>query len=206
MMGETKEWRSFMNFKVSVIKKNQILASMVVLMLIVAGYLNYTYDPTKDYETEITGVMSNNLGDAYLVDSSSISTNMDDIVDSVEASTKVTTAEEYFANSRIERDNSFAEQLENYEEILSNDDIKSEEKSFAQAEISRINNTKNAIVIAENLIKLKGFKDVIILVNDDSVNVVVMAEKLSDNEVAQIQNIVINELKVNLDNLHISTI
>ena len=30
------------------IKKNQILASMVVLMLIVAGYLNYTYDPTKD--------------------------------------------------------------------------------------------------------------------------------------------------------------
>lgn len=195
-----------MNFKVSVIKKNQILASMVILMLIVAGYLNYTYDPTKDYETEITGVMSNNLGDAYLVDSSSISTNMDDIVDSVEASTKVTTAEEYFANSRMERDNSFAEQLENYEEILSNDDIKSEEKSFAQAEISRINNTKNAIVIAENLIKLKGFKDVIILVNDDSVNVVVMAEKLSDNEVAQIQNIVINELKVNLDNLHISTI
>ena len=195
-----------MNFKVSVIKKNQILASMVVLMLIVAGYLNYTYDPTKDYETEITGVMSNNLGDAYLVDSSSISTNMDDIVDSVEASTKVTTAEEYFANSRMERDNSFAEQLENYEEILSNDDIKSEEKSFAQTEISRINNTKNAIVIAENLIKLKGFKDVIILVNDDSVNVVVMAEKLSDNEVAQIQNIVINELKVNLDNLHISTI
>lgn len=195
-----------MNFKVSVIKKNQILASMVVLMLIVAGYLNYTYDPTKDYETEITGVMSNNLGDAYLVDSSSISTNMDDIVDSVEASTKVTTAEEYFANSRMERDNSFAEQLENYEKILSNDDIKNEEKSFAQAEISRINNTKNAIVIAENLIKLKGFKDVIILVNDDSVNVVVMAEKLSDNEVAQIQNIVINELKVNLDNLHISTI
>ena len=56
-----------MNFKVSVIKKNQILASLVVLMLVIAGYLNYTYDPTKDYDTELTGVMSNNLGDAYLV-------------------------------------------------------------------------------------------------------------------------------------------
>ena len=96
--------------------------------------------------------------------------------------------------------------MENYEEILENNDIKSEEKSFAQAEISRINNTKNAIVIAENLIRLKGFKDAIILVNEDSVNVVVMAEELSETEVTQIQNIVINELKVNLDNLHISTI
>ena len=195
-----------MNFRVSVIKKNQILASMVVLMLIVAGYLNYTYDPTKDYETELTGVMSNNLGDAYLVDSSSINTNIDDIEQSIEASAKVATAEEYFANSRIERDNVFDEQIENYEEILENSNIKSEEKSFAQTEISRINNTKNAIVIAENLIKLKGFKDAIILVNEDSVNVIVMAENLNDKEVFQIQNIVINELKINLDNLHISTI
>ena len=195
-----------MNFRVSVIKKNQILASMVVLMLVVAGYLNYTYDPTKDYETELTGVMSNNLGDAYLVDSSSINTNIDDIEQSIEASAKVATAEEYFANSRIERDNVFDEQIENYEEILENSNIKSEEKSFAQTEISRINNTKNAIVIAENLIKLKGFKDAIILVNEDSANVIVMAENLSDKEVVQIQNIVINELKINLDNLHISTI
>lgn len=195
-----------MNFRVSVIKKNQILASMVVLMLIVAGYLNYTYDPTKDYETELTGVMSNNLGDAYLVDSSSVSSNIDDIEESIEASTKVTTAEEYFASSRIERDNSYDEQIENYEQILENINIKAEEKSFAQTEISRINNTKNAIIIAENLIKLKGFKDAIILVNEESVNVVVMAEQLNDNEVTQIQNIVINELKVDLDNLHISTI
>lgn len=195
-----------MNFRVSVIKKNQILASMVVLMLIVAGYLNYTYDPTKDYETELTGVMSNNLGDAYLVDSSSINTNIDDIEQSIEASAKVATAEEYFANTRIERDNVFDEQIENYEEILENSNIKSEEKSFAQTEISRINNTKNAIVIAENLIKLKGFKDAVILINEDSANVIVMAENLSDKEVVQIQNIVINELKINLDNLHISTI
>ena len=30
-----------MNFKISVIKKNQILAWMVTIMLGVAGYLNY---------------------------------------------------------------------------------------------------------------------------------------------------------------------
>ena len=195
-----------MNFKVSVIKKNQILASMVILMLIVAGYLNYTYDPTKDYNQELTGVMSSNLGDTYLVDSSSVSTNIDDVINKVEASTKVTTAEEYFANTRIERDNSFAEQLENYQKIISNSAIEDSQKEFARNEITRINNTKNAIVIAENLIKLKGFKDGVIMVNGDSVNVVVLDDDLEENEVAQIQNIVMNELNVKLENLHINTL
>lgn len=195
-----------MNFKVSVIKKNQILASLVVLMLVIAGYLNYTYDPTKDYDTELTGVMSNNLGDAYLVDSSSISTNIDNIVESVEASTKVTTAEEYFATTRMERENSYAEQLESYEDILSNASISSEEKSFAQTEITKINNTKNAIIIAENLIKLKGFKDVVIMVNNGSVNVIVRADKLEDKEVSQIQSIIMGELKVEPENLHIKSL
>lgn len=195
-----------MNFKVSVIKKNQILASMVVLMLVVAGYLNYTYDPSKNYEDELTGVMSNNLGDAYLVDSSSVSTNINDIVDAVEATAKVTTAEEYFASTRMERENSYAEQIENYEHILANTAISNEQKIFAQTEISKINNTKNAIVIAENLIKLKGFNDVVILVNDNSVNVIVMADELSESEVMQIQNIVVSELNVDLDNLHIRTL
>lgn len=195
-----------MNFKVSVIKKNQILASMVVLMLVVAGYLNYTYDPTKNYNLELTGVMSNSLGDAYFVDSSGISTNMDNIADAIETSTKVATAEEYFASTRMERDNSFDEQLENYERILSNSSINDEQKKFAETEIFRINNTKNAILIAENLIKLKGFIDVVILVNENSVNVIVMSDELEENEVSQIQSIVMNELKINLDNLHIRTI
>ena len=127
-----------MNFKVSVIKKNQILASLVVLMLVIAGYLNYTYDPTKDYDTELTGVMSNNLGDAYLVDSSSVSTNIDNIVESVEASTKVTTAEEYFATTRMERENSYAEQLESYEDILSNASISSKEKRLRRLIIQKM--------------------------------------------------------------------
>lgn len=195
-----------MNFKFSVIKKNQILASMVVLMLVVAGYLNYTYDPTKDYDVELTGVMSNNLGDAYLVDSSSVSSNMDDISESIEASAKAFTAEEYFASTRIERETSFDEQLESYQEMLLSNELGSEQKEFAQNEIAKINNVKNAIVIAENLIKLKGFKDVVILVNDGSTNVVVMAEELTESQVSQIQNIVVSELKVDVDELHIRTL
>ena len=200
-----------MNFKFGVIKKNQILASMVVLMLVVAGYLNYTYDPTKEYQTELTGVMSNNLGDTYLVDSSSISTlalesNVEEASKVIEASGKVTTAEEYFATTRMERENTFDEQKETYEKMLTNSSIEESQKSYAQSEITKINRQKNAITIAENLIKLKGYKDVVILVNDGSVNVIVMAESLSDSQKVEIENIVITELQVEKNQLHVQNI
>ncbi|MBQ9314617.1 MAG: SpoIIIAH-like family protein [Clostridia bacterium] len=200
-----------MNFKFGVIKKNQILASMVVLMLVVAGYLNYTYDPTKDYNMELTGVMSNNLGDTYLVESSSISTsevssNIDEISQTIEASGKVTTAEEYFASTRMERENLFAEQKETYEKMLTNVALDEAERTFAQEQIQKINSKKNALTIAENLIKLKGFKDVVILLNEDSTNVIVIAEKLTEEEKADIENIVVTELKVDSSKLNIQNL
>ena len=56
-----------MSFKFTVIKKNQILAGAVTLMLVTAGYLNYKYDPNRPYDIEITGIIEENLGDAVLV-------------------------------------------------------------------------------------------------------------------------------------------
>ena len=40
--------------------------------------------------------------------------------------------------------------------------MSSDEKKNAQEEIKEINNEKNAIMIAENLVKTKGYKDIII--------------------------------------------
>ena len=59
-------------------------------------------------------------------------------------------------------------------------------------------------MIAENLISTKGFENSIIFVNDTSVSVVVKAENLEKEQIAQIQNIVSRELKVELENIHIS--
>ena len=51
----------------------------------------------------------------------------------------------------------------------------------------------------------KGFEDAVIFVNDDSVSVVVKAEKLEQNQIAQIQNIISRELTTEISNIHIST-
>ena len=58
-------------------------------------------------------------------------------------------------------------------------------------------------MISENLIKLKGFEETVILVNDNSINIIVDAENLNSNEVAQIQNIILNEFSVDIKNIHI---
>ena len=69
---------------------------------------------------------------------------------------------------------------------------------------SKINKTKNAIMIAENLIKNKDFSDVVIFVNGNSVNVVVKEKTLKTEQIAQIQNIVTREIENDIENIHIS--
>ena len=72
-------------------------------------------------------------------------------------------------------------------------------------EIVNVNNTKYAIMIVENLIMAKGFKNIVIFVNSNSISVVVDAEELKPEQVAQIQNIISRELNVETENIHIST-
>ena len=55
-------------------------------------------------------------------------------------------------------------------------------------EITKINNTKNAIMISENLIRTKGFNNCVILVNDGSTDISL--------EVCQIYSRVDNRIKV----------
>ena len=59
-------------------------------------------------------------------------------------------------------------------------------------------------MIAENLLKTKDIEDIILLVNDKSINVVVKTDKLSQDKVAQIQNIVSREMNAEIDNIHIT--
>lgn len=51
--------------------------------------------------------------------------------------------------------------------------MSSDEKKNAQEEIKEINNEKNAIMIAENLVKTKGFKDIIIFKNNGNVTAII---------------------------------
>ena len=59
-------------------------------------------------------------------------------------------------------------------------------------------------MICENLIKTKGINDSVIFINGDSISVVVRAEKLEQEQIAQIQNIIAREMQAEIGNIHIS--
>ena len=221
-----------------IFKKNQIIISVVALMLIAAGYLNYSSQISEEVANRKTeeGYDYAGIGDAKLVDSELVvgeenniketmannssedtnnvntkeeNTTNENIANNTSENNTVETnanvEEDYFTSSKLQRENMYSQMLETYQKILENTAIPETQKSISSQEIANINNKKNAIMIAENLIKTKGFEDAVIFVNDDSVSVVVKAEKLEQNQIAQIQNIISRELTTEISNIHIST-
>ena len=110
----------------------------------------------------------------------------------------------YFVETRLERDKMYSEMLEVYEKMLSNNEISETQKAIASQEISNINNCKNGIMISENLIKNKGFEEVVIMINNGNVSVIVKSSLLTKEQIAQIQNITSRELNVGLENIYIT--
>lgn len=118
--------------------------------------------------------------------------------------TNTKNTDEYFSSSKLTRDTMYSQMIETYEKILENQNIASDQKTIAQTEIKNINDCKNKIMICENLIKTKGINDSVIFINGDSISVVVRAEKLEQDQIAQIQNIIAREMKAEISSIHIS--
>ena len=60
-------------------------------------------------------------------------------------------------------------------------------------------------MICENLISTKGFNNCVIFVNLESISVIIEAEELQTDEIAQIQNIISREMGAKVENIHIMT-
>ena len=113
-------------------------------------------------------------------------------------------SQNYFSELKMERNNMYSKNIETYQKIIDSSSISTEQKAIAIEEISKINSIQNSIQIAEELIKLKGFDDVVIYSSNDKISVVVRIAVLSDTQVAQIQNIVSKELGVEVSDITIS--
>lgn len=212
-------------------KKNQVIIYVIALMLVTAGYLNYTTNTAEQVSAQTAMEMEANddmqiadIGDATLVNSNDVVTNSIDAnttntenasmtdtntttnTSNTSTETNATiTSDEYFTKSKLERDTMYSQMIESYENVLNSSNSLETQKQSATEEIKKINDTKNSIMICENLISTKGFTNNIIFVNGDSISVIIGVEELKQEEVAQIQNIISRELNAEIENIHIST-
>lgn len=192
---------------IKIFKKNQLIFLTLGLMLIVAGYLNYTYNPESRYKSELTGNIEETLGDTIYVnaipnDDTVISTDVDE--SNIQVLEQVEEDDEYFINTKLQRDKMYDEQLDLYTGIINNTQTSNEQKTEANNKIEEINNLKNSIMIAENLILLKDVENAMILTTGKNVNVIIKNEtELQKDKVAQIYDIVTKELNVDMNNIQI---
>lgn len=192
-----------MNFKN--IKSNQIILFVVALMLVSAGYLSYSMRGTPVSSNIVSENEVSSIGDARLVSSNNIiDSNSLNEVSVATSSSSSSRTDDYFASSRLGRDTMYSQMIESYQNLLDNQNVTEEQKTVATQEITEINNTQNSIMICENLIKTKGISDVVIFVNDKSINVIVKADTLEQDTIAQIQNIIAREMNAEIENIHIS--
>jgi stage III sporulation protein AH len=210
-----------------ILKRNQIVVAVIALMLVTAGYLNFANQNKESNLIPTSSAADSELmagiGDAQLVSANETKENNQTQNETVENTENVATTnktkedtasnitqntsaqeDSYFTQSRLDRDKMYSQMLDNYQKILETNNLSSEEKKTAQEEIKRINNEKNAIMIAENLIKTKGFQDIVIFVNNGNVTGVVQKDKLDEKDIAQIQNIITRELNAKTNKINIS--
>ena len=196
----------------TILKRNQLVILVIALVLVTAGYLNYTSMNENNENTVMTSQIVAELGEATLVSSTDIEneeveTTQNEEIEQIDEQvlTSATTEDTYYTSSKLERDNMFSQLLETYQEVYNNVNSTAEQRNTAISEMAKINKTKNSVMISENLIKTKGFEDVVIFVNTNSISVIIKAEEISSEQIAQVQNIISRELEVGAEIIHIST-
>lgn len=201
------------------IKKSSVAIYVLALMLVTAGYWSYISNESKTIETVSTSqnnqseendenVEDEHLGDATLVSNNELINEENGIIeDESEETAETSTNQEdaYFQESKLSRETMYSQTLETYQGILNNSNVSEEQKAIVTQEITELNKEKNAIMICENLISTKGFNNCVIFVNVDSISVIVGADELKQDEIAQIQNIVSREMGAKVENIHIMT-
>ena len=211
-----------------VLKRNQIIITALVVMIAVAGYLNYR-DGLGAAET--AGLTYNEQGEiaALIPDEDYFFTDIDfvdlefvtfsethdpaiavnaDLVDESEPGEAVfvTASSEtsFFVQARLNREQARSAEKNILNNLINNENVESEERSQAANNMLDIQRRIERESAAESMIEAKGFAEVYVRIGENSVDVVVNKEALTEAEVAQIEDIVRRKTGMATNQIHIS--
>ncbi len=215
-----------------VIKKNQIIITALVAMVAVAGYLNYIDNTSLEPQElmfnengELVEVSYDELeasGDIYYDEDVAIEYEGDEAVSASsdtnpegeeaaadsEAGKAVfvnnSSDSSYFVQAKLEREQSRAKQKDILTEMLSDENIDTAKKEECADSMLELQKRIEKETAAESMIEAKGFKEVYVRIDDDTVDVVVSKAELTSAEIAQIQDIVKRKTGIDVKNIRIT--
>lgn len=195
-------------------KRNQIIITTLVVMVGAAGYLNYV---SNKEVTEVAITDTEDIqalipdGDMMAQEEASSEDTKTAEVDKEEEAGKAvfvnnSSDTSYFVQAKLEREQARAKQQDILTDMINNENLDKEKKASAADEMLKIQERIEKETSAEAMIVAKGFKEVYVRIDDDTVDIVVNKTELSEAEIAQIEDIVKRKTGVSVDKIRISPI
>ena len=111
----------------------------------------------------------------------------------------------FSASAKLNREQVRSKNEASFLEIINNTDISEDMKADAIASMNRMTDRAEKELDAELLLEAKGFKDSVVSINDDSVDVIVGAAEITDEQKAQIEDIVTRKTERDVSDIVITT-
>lgn len=213
-------------------RKNQIIITALAIMIVIAGYLNFTADQTKPVKKEAESQTAEKLQaeniqaeEAAADAESDITSFPDEDLASVSAQAETVTDTEtpegekvgeavltssasagaFSASAKLNREQVRSRNEASLLEIINNTEISEDMKADAIASMNQLTDRAEKELDAEILLDAKGFKDSVVSINDDSVDVIIGAASITEEQRAQIEDIVTRKTERNVSDIVITT-
>lgn len=194
------------------INKKQILVIALVLVIIVAGVLQYTYGKSgfssqKDQQERLGEAVYVDNMDGKLVDLAAQESESDGVTEisgNDNATEIIDSNADYFVQARLDRESIRSKQKEELQELTSGENLAGDANEKAQEQYLDLIKRSDMEATIESLIKQRGIEDVVVVIGSTgTVDLVVKADSLSASQTAQISDIVIRHAGVDMEDIHI---
>lgn len=182
-----------------VLKRKSLVIGILMFLLIMTGYLNFRYNNNvADYRDSENLALDSKKPDILVKDAPANEDELNEQENNIETSTTG-----FFKDFRYNRENTRKKEIEYINNIVDNPNSDENKRAEAQDQLLQLTQIMEKELGVEGLIKAKGFDDVIVMLQENSVNVVVDKKDLSSEEVAQILDIVRRETGQEAENIKI---
>lgn len=208
--------------------KNQIIITALAVMIVVAGYLNFTgqeistsgltksnKETAADKSTEnpdsvssedAKDISAEDIGnDDYVVaDSGEVVASEENPGEAVMVSNTI--GADYFASAKLTREQTRAKNKETLMNIINDKTITSADKKSAIRQVANITKNSEKENAAELMLQAKGFQNAVVSINEGNADVVIDSNGLSEQQIAQIEDIVKRKTGIEADKIVITPV
>ena len=214
-----------------ILKKKEIIAASLVVLIGVAGYLNWSYQDTikvRDGESYVeTG---KKLGEAQYVSSNEEVEEASPDGETQDGDTETTAAEngdenndgdnaegtqaeetsggaeagaDYFDRAKLDREESRSKSLEILNQTAQNESFDEEIRKKAGDKILTVADNVQKESEIEGIAQSKGYSEICVYVDNDDANVVVRKDGFNNDDVVKLTELVTDHLKISAQNVKI---